>query len=207
MALSLPVRHARAIYFLVAATMLCALTAMSQAAEPSVASAEAAAHLQVLTERAAKIVDALKLEDPELATRVRDEIAQQYLALGKLHDAGQPEPAALDALHRRFVARLAAQITPAQVDQVKDGMTYGVVPITLDGYQQMLPELTDEQRHEIHAQLLEAREYAMDAGSSDAKHAVFGKYKGRINNYLSRAGIDLKQAEKEWAARRQAAKK
>ena len=86
-------------------------------------------------------------------------------------------------------------------------MTYGVVPITFDGYQQMLPELTDEQRHEIHAQLLEAREYAMDAGSSDAKHAVFGKYKGRINNYLSRAGIDLKQAEKEWAARRQAAKK
>lgn len=207
MALSLPVLHARAMCFLVAATMLCALPTKSQAAEPSAASAEAAAHLQVLTNRTAKIVDALKLEDPELATRVRDEIAQQYLALGKLHDAGQPEPAALDALHRRFVARLAAQLTPAQVDQVKDGMTYGVVPITFDGYQQMLPELTDEQRHEIHAQLLEAREYAMDAGSSDAKHAVFGKYKGRINNYLSRAGIDLKQAEKEWAARRQAAKK
>ena len=202
MALLLPVLNARATCFLATAALLCALASTVRAAEPPAASTEAAAHLQVLTDRAAKIVDALKLKDPELATRVRDEIAQQYLALGKLHDAGQPEPAALDALHRRFVARLAAQLTPAQVDQVKDGMTYGVMPITLDGYQQMLPELTDEQRHEIHAQLLEAREYAMDAGSSDAKHAVFGKYKGRINNYLSRAGIDLKQAEKEWAARR-----
>lgn len=206
MALLLLMLNARATCFL-AAAMLCVLATTLQAAEPSAASAEAAAHLQVLSDRAAKIVDALKLDDPELSTRVRDEIAQQYLALGKFHDAGQPEASALDALHRRFVARLAAQLTPVQVDQVKDGMTYGVVPITFDGYQQMLPELTDEQRHEIQAQLLEAREYAMDAGSSDAKHAVFGKYKGRINNYLSRAGIDLKQAEKEWAARRQAAKK
>jgi len=79
---------------------------------------------------------------------------------------------------------LAAHLTPAQVDRVKDGMTYGVVPITFDGYQQMLPELTDEQRHEIHAQLLEAREYAMDAGSSGAKPSVFGKYNGRIHNHL-----------------------
>jgi hypothetical protein len=190
-----------------AATIINALAATSPAAEPSADATEAAAHLQALTDRAAKFVDALKLDNPDLAARVRDEIAQQYLALGTLHDAGQAEPAALDALHRRFLARLGARLTPTQVDQVKDGMTYGVVPITFDGYQQMLPNLTDEQLCEIHAQLLEAREYAMDAGSSDAKHAVFGKYKGRINNYLSRAGIDLKQAEKEWAARRQAAKK
>ena len=196
------VLRARTICVLASIAMVCALALPVRGA-----GADEAAHLQVLADRAAKIVDALKLENPELATRVRDEIAQQYLSLGKLHDAGQPDPAAIDALHRRFIARLAAQLTPVQVDQVKDGMTYGVAPITFDGYQQMLPELTDEQRREIHAHLLEAREYAMDAGSSDAKHAVFGQYKGRINNYLSKAGIDLKQAEKAWAARRQAAKK
>ena len=165
------VLRARTICVLASIAMVCALALPVRGA-----GADEAAHLQVLADRAAKIVDALKLENPELATRVRDEIAQQYLALGKLHDAGQPDPAALDALHRRFVARLAAQLTPVQVDQVKDGMTYGVAPITFDGYQQMLPELTDEQRREIHAHLLEAREYAMDAGSSDAKHAVFGQY-------------------------------
>jgi outer membrane translocation and assembly module TamA len=198
---------ARVAWLLGAAVAISTSLPTLKAVESSASTAEAAAHLQVLIDRAAKIVDALKLEDSERALRVRDEVAQQYLALGKLHDAGQPAPAELDALHRRFVARLAAQLTPEQVDQVKDGMTYGVVSVTLNGYQQMLPQLTDEQRREIHAQLLEAREYAMDAGSSDAKHALFGKYKGRINNYLSKAGYDLKQAEKERAARRQAIQK
>jgi len=203
----MPSLHAHPLCSLAAAALLFSPSYVLSAAEPAADSAEAAAHLQVLTDRAAKIVDELKLDDPKLAVQVRDEIAQQYLALGKLHDAGKPEPTALDALHRRFIARLGAQLTPEQVDQVKDGMTYGVAPITFDGYKQMLPQLSDEQRREIHAQLLEAREYAMDAGSSEAKHAVFGKYKGRINNYLSKAGYDLKQAEKDWAARRQATKK
>ena len=39
----------------------------------------------------------------------------------------------------------------------------------------------------------------MDAGTSEEKHAIFGKYKGRINNYLSKAGYDMKQAEKNLA--------
>lgn len=203
----MPSLYAHPLCLLVAAALLFSPSNVLRAAEPADDATKAAAHLQVLTDRAAKIVEALKLDNPELGARVREEIAQQYLALGKLHDAGKPDPAALDAIHRRFVARLISQLTPEQVDQVKDGMTYGVVPITFDGYQQMLPQLSDEQRREIHAQLLEAREYAMDAGSSDAKHAVFGKYKGRINNYLSKAGYDLKQAEKDWAARRQAVKK
>ncbi len=35
--------------------------------------------------------------------------------------------------------------------------------------------------------LWEAREHAIDGGSSEEKHAWFGKYKGRIiNNYLRR---------------------
>jgi hypothetical protein len=42
----------------------------------------------------------------------------------------------------------------------------------------------------------------MDGCSSEEKHAIFGKYKGRINNYLSSQGIDLKAAEKQLAAKR-----
>lgn len=40
----------------------------------------------------------------------------------------------------------------------------------------------------------------MDAGSSDEKHTMFGKYKGRINNYLSAEGFDVKQAERDLKA-------
>jgi hypothetical protein len=168
-----------------------------------------AAYTRVITERAAKIVVPLNVDDPAKSVRIRDLIAAQYRVLSAIHDAGAaktktPEEVAAEqfASHRKFVARLEAQLTPEQVNQVKDGLTYGVVSITYRGYLDLLPNLTDEQKLEIMANLLEAREYAMDAGSSDEKHAMFGKYKGRINNYLSAAGYDLKQAERDRAARR-----
>ncbi|WP_428305902.1 DUF3826 domain-containing protein [Lacipirellula sp.] len=184
-----------------AAAACAALTFASLTQTAAAQDAAADAHLQVLCERAAKIVTALQLEDAEQATRVRDLIAQQYLSLGKIHDAGSAQVTELDALHRRFLARLGAELSPQHVDAVKDGMTYGVAPLTFNAYRELLPQLTADQRREVHAQLLEAREYAMDAGSSEAKHAMFGKYKGRINNYLSQAGYDLKQAEQSRAAR------
>ncbi len=81
-------------------------------------------------------------------------------------------------------------------------MTYGVLPITYRGYLDMLPSLTDEQKKQIKDYLTEAREHAMDAGSSKEKHGWFGKYKGRINNYLSKAGYDMKKAGDDWEKRR-----
>ena len=55
--------------------------------------------------------------------------------------------------------------------QVKDGMTYGVVQVTYKRYCECCPSSHEEQQPEILANLLEAREYAMDAGSSEEKHA------------------------------------
>ena len=178
---------------------------------------EDAERIRVTTERAQKIVAKLGIEDEARATRARDIIARQYRDLSDIHarrDAGlaatsgdkseveKKAVAKTDAeheqfrLHYAFLAKLAVELTPSQVDQVKDGMTFGVVPITFQRYQELLPTLTDEQKRHIHSLLIEAREHAMDAGSSEAKHAMFGKYKGRINNYLSAAGFDLKAAER-----------
>jgi hypothetical protein len=65
----------------------------------------------------------------------------------------------------------------------------------------MVLNLTDEQKLQIKVWLTEARELAMDAGSSDEKHKWFGKYKGRINNYLSQAGYNMKLEGEEWQKR------
>jgi Spy/CpxP family protein refolding chaperone len=65
----------------------------------------------------------------------------------------------------------------------------------------MIPALTEEQKKKIYDWLIEARELAMDGESSDKKHAIFGKYKGRINNYLSAAGYDLTKERAEWQKR------
>jgi hypothetical protein len=188
------------------------------------------AYTQEITKRADKIVASLGIEDEEKKARVRDLIAAQYRTLRKIHavrDAriAETKRAPGDATiaegytkvardtaslhlvdaHRRFVARLSVELTPEQVDSVKDGLTYGVVGITYRRYLELLPNLRDEDKREILANLIEARELAMDGGSSEEKHAVFGKYKGRINNYLSKAGYDMKQAEKDLAERQKAA--
>jgi hypothetical protein len=68
----------------------------------------------------------------------------------------------------------------------------------------MIPRLTDVQKQQIYTWLTEARDHAMDAESSDKKHWWFGKYKGRINNYLAAAGYDLKKEGEEWEARKKA---
>jgi hypothetical protein len=49
---------------------------------------------------------------------------------------------------------------------------------------------------QIMTELIAAREIAMDAGTAEEKHQVFGKFKGRINNYLTAQGYDLKEASK-----------
>jgi hypothetical protein len=178
-----------------------------------------AAYLADITKRAEKHVAALKLDDDKQAARVRDLIVKQYQALRATHELrDQLKPLAgpdaeelkaatdrsLRALHEVFVTGLTTTLTSEQVEKVKDEMTYNVAPITYAAFQDMLPNLTAEQKAYILAQLEEARELAMDGGSSKEKHAVFGKYKGRINNYLSKQGIDLKRANKEWAERRKA---
>jgi hypothetical protein len=80
-------------------------------------------------------------------------------------------------------------------------MTYRIYPITYTAYQDEIPNLTEEQKGKIKSWLLEARENAIDAESSEKKHAWFGKFKGRINNYLSAQGYDMKKEGEEWQKR------
>lgn len=190
-----------------------------------------AAYQKVTQERAAKIVATLNLADTNLATRVQNLIAQQYQDLSRIHDArgsrisdirnqSANDKAAADAaiqaardearskldhLHAAYLASLSAKLPADQVDKVKDGMTYGVVPLTYSVYLRMYPGLTEQQKKQVLAWLHEAREIAMDAGDSREKHAVFGKFKGRINNYLVKEGYDLKQGEQNLKAASQPA--
>lgn len=193
---------------------------------------ERAAYLQVVRERAARIVDTIELEEAETRRdAVITVIANQYRDLNDLQEAEEQaledlqdslsgvsqqayDSAAVAVrmslsnethlLHYAFIGRLSALLNPAQVDAVKDGMTYSVMPRTFIVYQELLPEMTEEQRIHVHSLLAEARELAMDAGSSKAKHRVFGKYKGKINNYLSDLGYDLKAAEQRMWERKKA---
>lgn len=201
--------------------------ALSLVAQGTVSPAEKANYIQVITKRADKIVQALALTDSAKYKRVRDIIVNQYSTLSNIHDtrdakvkeikaqAGDDKVKAnaqiasedsvvdiqLGQAHKSYLAKLGTELDPKQIDEVKDQMTYKILPLTYNAYLDELPNLTDDQKAQIKAWLVEAREHAIDAGSSEKKHAWFGKYKGRINNYLSKQGYDMKKAGEEWQKR------
>lgn len=184
-------------------------------------------YLKTIDTRSEKIVATLGVTDSAKFNRVKKIIATQYIGLNDEYtlrdskikkarmqlsagDKGlkdrlavieQETSARVKQRHPKFLSKLSHELTPEQVDKVKDGMTYNVLHVTYNGYNQMILTLTDAQKKQIMEWLVEARENAMDAESSDKKHAWFGKYKGRINNYLSAAGYDLKKEGIEWQKR------
>jgi hypothetical protein len=109
-------------------------------------------------------------------------------------------------LHAEFLAKLANQLSPAQIDVVKDKMTYNKVQVTYDAYCQIVPGLTDSEKTMILELLKVAREEAMDGGSADEKSAIFQKHKDQINARLSAGGHDVIKATQEWEAKQAAAK-
>ena len=180
------------------------LSAATFAAETNLAPQQAEAkYTQAIEGRTAEILKILALSDTNKIARVHDIIIAQYRALNTWHNvndamlkaarkdtnAVEKLRASLKTLHNNFIARLGEQLTPEQVDQVKDKMTYGKVQFTFNGYLTEYPDLSEAHRQKILELLKEAREEAMDGGSAEEKTAVFQRYKGKINNYLSKEGI------------------
>ena len=179
-------------------------------------SQDEAAYLQTITLRANKIVQALSVTDSTLFYQVQNMVANQYAAIKNVHDNFNKKAkeetanatsieaermAALKVQHNQFIASLSSVLSVQQIDVIKDGMTYGVLPKTFKGYEEMILTLTPAQKDKIYTYLLEAREFAMDAESSEKKHAWFGKFKGKINNYLSAEGYDMKKEGIAWKER------
>jgi len=213
--------------FLIATLVLCEISD----AQIVKSTKEKTEYTKVLTERSRKIVSQLHIENTAKKEKVIQILVGQYKGIGKIFDLKNAEKnlvkeadlsndatalqnkfielmaqTELEKLHRTFFGQLSARLTPEQVAKIKDGMTYGVLEVTYKSYIDMIPDLTPEQKTYIKANLIEAREYSMDGGSSKEKHWWFGKYKGRINNYLSKEGYDLDEERAQWKKRREAAK-
>ena len=159
--------------------------------------------------RTAAILKVLSLDDTNKAAQVYGIIVAQYRALNAWHGENDAKLKAaksdtnavaqirvsLKSLHEKFLAALAESLSPAQIEAVKDKLTYGKVQFTYGGYVSQYPDLSDAHKAEILRLLKEAREIAMDGGSAEEKTAVFTKYKGRINNYLSKQGVQSEKAK------------
>ena len=183
-------------------------------------------YVESIVNRSQKIVDKLGLTDAKVAEDVCNVIANRYFELNDIYEirdakvktvkesglTGDAKNAALKAAenekdaalyrsHFAFPASLSLFLNEEQIEAVKDGMTYGVVKVTYEATLDMIPSLKEEEKAQIYAWLVEAREFAMDAENSTKKHSAFGKYKGRINNYLAKRGYNLTKEREEWAKR------
>lgn len=185
------------------------------------------AYTRVITERADKIVEVMSFENDTLKIRVRDLIVEHYRFLNQAEEARNADVAIIreelaankelrDAKidlrkaeqelnirdhHFEFISQLKFLLPDEKIDQIKDGLTYNVLTVTYDSYCDMIPSMTQEEKDQLMMWMLEAREHAIDGGSSKEKHNWFGKYKGRMNNYLSKRGYDIQQERKNWEER------
>ena len=183
-------------------------------------------YVETIVGRSQKIVDKLNLKDKTVARNVLNIVSNRYFELNDIFSkrdttvnrikrsalkgeaknsaqkaAQNEKEAALYRSHFAFPANLSLYLNEAQVEAVKDGITFGVVKVTYDATLEMIPTLKEEEKTQILAWLKEGREFALDAETSNKKHEAFGKYKGRINNYLSKQGYDLVKEREGWYAR------
>jgi hypothetical protein len=186
---------------------------------------EQAMYYATVEDRVVKIMKALALSDADKSNRVHTAILAQYHALHDRDQAidaalwnlskGSPEwlaqrddmfPQMSQPLHARFLALVSQDLTPEQLEILKDKMTYGKVAFTYNAYCSILPDLSAEDKGHLMDLLKQAREVAMDGGSAGEKTAIFQQYKNQINAYLAAKGFDVVKATQEWSAQ-QAAKK
>jgi len=187
-------------------------------------------YTKVIRGRADKIVDEITFNDEALKLRVRDVVMEHYRFLNDAEESRNADVATIketyaenkelrDAKidlrkaeqelkvrdhHFAFLSELKLLATEEQIEQIKNGLTYNVCPNTFAAFQDMIQDLKPEEKEQIHIWLLEAREHAIDGGTSKEKHGWFGKYKGRINNYLSKQGYDLNKLSEDWHERMRA---
>lgn len=173
-----------------------------------------ASYVNTIIARSQKATDALGITWTPDGENVRNIVANRYFTLNDIYAerdslkktdkqlASATADSKLYRSHFGFDADLSAYLKPNEVVKVKDVMTFDVVRVTYTAYCDMIPSLTNEEKAQIMLWLIEARELAVDAESSNKKHETFKKYKGRINNYLSKRGYDIQQEREQWELRR-----
>ena len=177
-----------------------------------------------IVKRSQKCTDALGITGTDKGKQVLNIIANRYFALNDIYaerdsvkniakqKQGDEKKMLMEAAeakkdsklyrsHFGFAADLSIYLTAEEIVTVKDVRTYNVVKVTSDAYSDMIPRLTAEEKAQIVAWLKEARELAIDAENSNKKHETFKKYKGRINNYLSKRGYDISKEREAWGER------
>ena len=146
-----------------------------------------------LEKRVSTLVAALSLEDSAKQERVHKILSTDLRAVRDTHNAGlQLDP----SVHKNFIDGLQADLSPEQVESVKNSLTANKLPITLKAYHQILPGLKPDDEAKIVDWLKRAREESLDVKNVDEMSPIFKKYKTEIERYLDAHGYDWAKSYK-----------
>jgi Protein of unknown function (DUF3826) len=148
-----------------------------------------------LNKRVDGIVASLQLNDPAKEGRLKEILTTDLKAVRDSHNAGfAPDK----SVHENLNAGLAAELTPDQIETVKNTLTVNKVPVTFKAYHQIVPGLTAEEDAKILGLLKEAREKCLDVKNPDEMARVFEPYKKQIQAYLIANGHDWNTLYKQF---------
>jgi hypothetical protein len=146
-----------------------------------------------LEKRVSTLVASLSLEDSTKQERVHKVLSTNLRAVRDAHNAGlQLDP----SVHKNFIDGLQADLTPGQVETIKNSLTANKLPVTLKAYHQILPNLKPEDEAKIIDWLKRAREESLDMKNVDEMSPIFKKYKTEIEAYLNAHGYDWAKSYK-----------
>lgn len=178
--------------------------------------------VQEAKRKATKVVDELSLTDASARDNVFIVVANRYLELRQIHQAYSERNKAIEALKLEkqamddelersyyqcnsdlyrsrfgYITWLSFYLDDAQIEKVKDTMTLHLFPAQYNAFMKGLPELTEDQKKRVRSWFEEAREFSMDFETGRQMRQMFTKYRGRLNNYLSKCGYDISRVSKK----------
>lgn len=213
----------RNILLLSLAALLTAALPMPMPAQDADKVAEAKAKSDADQEKkAAEWVNSLKLGDTEKEARVTKVITTHLKTIRDWHNehpytnvpaginptTGRPltpldrqviaNSAIPKTVHEDLMNGLRKDLSPEQVEAILDKYTIGKVAFTMNGYRNIVPDLTSEEEKTILGFLKQAREESVDYKNMNQISAIFEIYKTKSEQYLNSNGRDWKKLYKAY---------
>ena len=110
------------------------------------------------------------------------------------------------SVHENLMSGLRADLTEDQVEQILDEYTERKVDFTMNGYREMILDMTPEEDAALLAILKKWREQAVDYKNMKAVSVVFEMAKTECELWLYQNDRNFKRLYKEWTDRLKAAK-
>jgi hypothetical protein len=131
-------------------------------------------------------------KDEAAAARIGEKIDAIYASFRPQHDA--------------FLAALGREISPAQIETIKNALTRSPgMDRTANAYIEMIPQFTDADEAFVRHRFALAREQAIDTTTGKEIDAFFKRQKVVVEAYIDEHGYDYRKSREAWIAKLNAA--